>query len=189
MADDQEDAPPGGELPEGSSNSPTGGFDWSNLGEILGRVFRGVAFDHVLSRLLAIAVQAEQVVSDVVAIQLGRDEKSIEILGSEILGHVPQDKKLGLLEDMISARGWTTDFPEVVPILLRLHKLRNQLAHSYEAGDRSARRDDGVYHRRTYRRGRETEFQIDTDEILALTEAAEKILSEDLVEIARRSLP
>jgi len=189
MADDEEDAQPGTELSEGSGNRPVREFNWGNLGDILGRVFRGVAFDHVLSRLLAIAVQAEQVVSDVLAIQLGRDEESIEILGSEVLGHVPQDKKLKLLEDMISARGWTADFPEVVPALRRLHKLRNQLAHSYDSDERSVRRDGDVYHRRTYWRGRETEFQIDADEIFTLTKIAEKILSDDLVEIARRSLP
>ncbi len=189
MNDDEGAVPPESLFSETASDIRTAKFDWVNLGNMLGRVFRGVAFDHVLSKVLAIAVQAEQAVSDVIAIQLGRDEKCIEILADEVLGYVPNDKKLKLLEDMISARGWTADFPEVVPTLQRLQNLRNKLAHSYSAEEPGARRDDAVYHRRTYRRGRERDFDINAEEVFTLAQRVEKILSEDLVEIARRSLP
>jgi hypothetical protein len=70
-----------------------------------------------------------------------------------------------------------------------LHKLRNQLAHSYSAEKPGAVRDDAVYHRRTYWHGREKDLDIDAEEVFTLAEAVEKILSEDLAEIARRSLP
>jgi hypothetical protein len=50
-------------------------------------------------------------------------------------------------------------------------------------------RDNAVYHRRTYWHGREKDLDIDAEEVFTLAEAVEKILSEDLVEIARRSLP
>jgi uncharacterized protein YutE (UPF0331/DUF86 family) len=126
MPDDKEAAPSESGLPATSAE-----FFRFNAGDILGRLFRGVAFDRALSMVLAIAVQAEQAVSEVIAIQLGRDEECIEILAEEVFGHVPNDKKLKLLERRISACGWTADFPEVVPTLRRLYELRNQLAHSY----------------------------------------------------------
>lgn len=184
MPDDKEAALPASGLPATSAES-----FWANAGDILGRLFRGVAFDRALSMVLAIAVQAEQAVSEVIAIQLGRDEESIEILAEEVFGHVPNDKKLKLLERMISARGWTADFPEVVPTLRRLYELRNQLAHSYSAEEPGLRRSDAIYQRRTYWRGREKDLDVDSDEVFTLTQAVDKILSEDLVEIARRSLP
>jgi hypothetical protein len=70
------EAVPLGDPPETPDGSPAKEFNWGNLGDLLGRLFRGVAFDHVLGKVLAIAVQAEQAVSDVVAIQLGRDEEA-----------------------------------------------------------------------------------------------------------------
>jgi len=176
---------------DGQSEDGSGGreldFSLDNLGAFIGRLLRGVAFDHVLSKLLAIAAQAESVVCDVLAIQLGRDEQCMEIL-SEILGGVATDKRLKLLEDMLSAHGWTDEFPEVIPILKRLQAVRNQLAHSYNADDSGMRGDGNVYYRRSYRRGRETNFQIDAEEAYNLTESAERILSESLAEIARRSM-
>ena len=184
MPDDKEAAPTESGLPATSPES-----FWVNAGDILGRLFRDVAFVRALSMLLAIAVQAEQAVSEIIAIQLGRDEECIEILAEEAFGHVPNDKKLKLLERMISARGWTADFPEVVPTLRRLYELRNQLAHSYSAEEPSPRHSDTIYRRRTYWRGREKELDVDAEEVITLTEAVDKILSEDLVEIARRSLP
>ncbi len=183
------EAMPLGDPPETPDGSPAEEVNWGNLGDLLGRPFRGVAFDHVLGKVVAIAVQAEQAVSDVVAIQLGRDEECMDILADEVFGHVPNDKKLKILERTIAARGWTADFPEVVPTLQRLHKLRNQLAHSYSAEEPGSVRDDAVYHRRTYWHGREKDLDIDAEEVFTLAEAVEKILSEDLVEIARRSLP
>jgi hypothetical protein len=59
----------------------------------------------------------------------------------------------------------------------------------YDAQKPDVRRDGNVYRRQTYRRGRESEFDIDADEILTLAEAVEKILSEELLEIVRRSPP
>jgi len=189
MTSGGETVPLEGGLPGTSDSSPAKEFNSANLSNLLGRLLRGVAFDHVLSKVLAIAAQAEQAVSDVVAIQLGRDEECMEILAYEVFGHVPNDKKLKILERTIAARGWAADFPEVVSTLQRLHTLRNQLAHSYSAEEPGARHDDAIYHRRTYWHGREKDLDIDAEEVFTLAEAVEKILSEDLTEIARRSLP
>jgi hypothetical protein len=173
MPDDKEAALPESGAPETFTDSFR-----ANAGDIFGRLFRGVAFDRALSMVLAIAVQAEQAVSEVIAIQLGRDEECIEILAEEVFGHVPHDKKLKLLERMIATRSWADEFPKVVPTLRRLYELRNQLAHSYSAEEPGARSNDAIYRRRTYWRGREKDLNVDADEVLTLTEAVDQILSE-----------
>lgn len=65
MPDDEEAAPPEGGLPEPCADIRTARPNWVNAGDILGRLFRGVAFDRALSMVLAIAVQAEQAVVEV----------------------------------------------------------------------------------------------------------------------------
>lgn len=186
---DVEDTSPEPESPEASGEVRKTDLNWDKIIDGLGKLLGGVAFNHVFSKLLGIAVQAEVAVSDVVAIQLGRDEVCMDILAEEVVGHVPPDKRLKILERLISDRGWAADFPEVVPTLKRLQELRNRLAHSYDPDEGTAGLDDAVYHRRTYWRGQEKDFDIDVQEVFTLAEAVEKILSEDLAEIARRSLP
>ena len=95
MTGDMERSPPEGRSPSSSGD----------ISELLGRLIRGVAFNHVFSKLLGIAVQAEGAVSEVIAIHLGRNQECMEILAEEVFGHVPNDKKLKILEHLVTSQG------------------------------------------------------------------------------------
>jgi hypothetical protein len=162
---------------------------WSTLADFLGRVFTNVTFTYGVSELLGVSVQVEQAMTDFLAVHLGRDEARIELLGSEVLSVLPHDKKLKLLDVVLRSNGWINDFPELVPTLQKLYDLRNQIAHSYGTPDEQPPGSDGVFTRRSYRRGRETVIRIDSADTIRLIDAVRDILATDILELTRRSLP
>ena len=162
----------------------------SNIGETISRMLGGVVFTYLVNELIGVAVQVEQAVSDFLAVYLGRDAERIERIGESLIGYVPYDVKIKLVESLLKGNGWNEEFPNLISTLRDLQALRNNLAHSYgDQGMPRATGADEIYQRKMYWRGREKLVTIRSDEMHRMIENAQRIVSDDLAELARRSLP
>jgi hypothetical protein len=162
----------------------------SNFGEVISRMLGGVVFTYLVNELIGVAVQVEQAVSVLLAVYLGRDAERIECIGESLIGYVPYDEKIKIVESLLRTNAWDEEFPDLISTLRGLQALRNNLAHSYgDQGMPRATGADEAYQRTMYRRGREKLVTFPSDEMHKMIEDAQRIVSDDLAELVRRSLP
>jgi hypothetical protein len=163
------------------------------LSDVLGRILSRVsafAVGHVVNQLIGVSVQLEQVVSDFLAVYLGRDLYTIELLGSHIIDQVSYDSRLRLLEVILQRETLTDEFPKLLPTARRVLLMRNQLAHSYPAdNDQRPGGDAAMYQREYRRRGVAKRVSLDVQEMLDLMKDAESIISDQMPQLAMRYLP
>jgi hypothetical protein len=159
------------------------------FGRILSR-FSKFALSHVVNELIGVSVQLEQAVSIFLAVYLGRDADTVELLDSRIIGHVPYDTKLSVLETILEKENLAHEFPKLLPNARRIQFLRNSLAHSYPVDNGEQAPGDGVKYQREFsRKGVVKRLSLDVQEMIDLTEAAREIISEQVPQLAFRYLP
>jgi hypothetical protein len=163
------------------------------LSNALGRIFSRFsefALGHVVNELIGLSVQLEDAVSIFLAVYLGRDPDSVELLQSRIIGHVPYDTKLSLLESILEEENLTHEFPKLLPSARRIQFMRNSLAHSYPVNkDEQEAADGAKYQREFIRKGVIKRLSLDIQEMIDLTEAARNIISDQMPQLAFRYWP
>ena len=156
------------------------GFIWALL-------MRHLLEPRVATELLGAVVHVDVALSDLLAVYLGRGDAEIELLADEVISFMSFDSRMRLLARIMEENSWASDFPDLLSAMKRVLKLRNLMAHSYtvESGEPQA---DGVIVRRSYRRGKEADHRVGSDELAEALQLAQGVISEALAELLRRSL-
>jgi hypothetical protein len=142
------------------------------------------AIGHLVNELIGISVSLEESVAICLAIYLARDDDRIDLLEADVIGYIPHDKKVNLLEKIMGKEGCTSEFPDLIATIRAIFRIRNQLAHSYQV-----KNEPGAEYQRSYhRRGEARRVSLDPEEMMELRRRAE-VIGTQLVELAKRFRP
>ena len=85
--------------------------------------------------ILEVAVRADYILGEALSSYLGADEDRRLLLTADVMWRVPVELRVKLLQDAMEKHELADIYPFAVPVLQRLFRVRNVLAHSLEVPD------------------------------------------------------